>query len=409
MAGRANWRTWGTAALCAVALAGCGKSGGAADGSDAAAFKEKQPVVIGHFASMSGDTASFGQSADQGIQLAAEQINAAGGILGGRPIKVVTADDASKASEARTATQKLVQRDGAIALLGEIASSRSIAAAPVADDLKVPMLSPASTNTKVTVDEGGKVRQFVFRACYIDPFQGKAMATFAMNPKPKGLGLKKFAILYPNNSDYGTGLTQYFKKAVADKGGTIVAEESYAEKQDKDFKGQLTKIKAANPEAVYVPGYYTEAGLIALQARELGLNVPLLGGDGWDSTVTVQTGGKAVEGCYFTNHISLDSDRPEVQSFVKAYHAKYGDAQQPDAMTVLGYDAMKLMADAITRAKSTDGPAVRDALANTSNFAGASGSISINDKHNAVKPLVVLEIKGRKFVYVTTIKPGSTE
>ena len=392
--------------LTLAALAGgCGKGDGAADGSDAAAFKDKKPVVVGHYASMSGDTASFGQSADQGIQLAAAQINAAGGVLGGRPIKVVTADDASKASEARTAAQKLVQRDGAVALLGEIASSRSIAAAPVADSLKVPMLSPASTNPKVTVEDNGTVRPFVFRACFIDPFQGTAMATFAMNPKPDGLGMKRFAIFYPNNSDYGTGLAEFFKKAVADKGGTIVAEESYAEKQDKDFKGQLTKIKAANPEAVYVPGYYTEAGLIALQARELGLNVPLLGGDGWDAQQTIQTGGQAVEGCYFTNHISLDSDRPEVQSFVKAYHQKFGDASQPDAMTVLGYDAMKLLADAINRAKSTDGPAIRDALADTSGFSGASGTISINDQHNAVKPLVVLEIKDRKFTYVTTIKP----
>ena len=395
-------------ALALVSLSGCGKGGGATDGSDAAAFKGKQPIVVGHFASMSGDTASFGQSADEGIRLAAAQINAAGGVMG-RPVKVVTADDASKATEARTAAQKLIERDGAVALLGEIASSRSIAAAPVADDLKVPMLSPASTNPKVTVDDAGKVRPFVFRACFIDPFQGTAMATFAMNPKPDGLGLKKFAVLYPNNSDYGTGLTQYFKKAVADKGGTVVAEESYAEKQDKDFKGQLTKIKAANPEAIYVPGYYTEVGLIALQARELGLNVPLLGGDGWDSKQTVATGGKAVEGCYFTNHISLDSDRPEVQSFVKAYHAKYGDSAQPDAMTVLGYDAMKLLADAVSRAKSTDGPAVRDALADTSDFAGASGAISINETHDSVKPLVVLEIRDRKFVYVATVKPEAAE
>jgi branched-chain amino acid transport system substrate-binding protein len=351
-------------------------------------------ILLGHLASMTGDTATFGVSADEGLRLALDEVNAAGGALG-KKFRVITEDDRSVTSEARTAANKLITRDEVVAILGEIASSRSIAAAPVAQKAQIPMLSPGSTNPKVT-QEG----DYIFRACFIDPFQGTAMATFAM----ENLKLKRFAILYANNSDYSVGLRDFFKEAVQKAGGTIVAEESYTEKADKDFKGQLTKIKSANPEAIYACGYYTEAGLIARQARELGLTVPLLGGDGWDSDVTVQSGGEAVEGSYFTNHYAPDQDRPEVQQFVEAYKKKYG-GKVPDAMAILGYDAMKLMADAITRAGNTEGPKIRDALAATKDFPGASGKITIDANRNANKPAVVVQIKDGKFKYVTEVQP----
>jgi branched-chain amino acid transport system substrate-binding protein len=352
-------------------------------------------VVIGHFASLTGDTATFGTSADEGAQLALDEVNKGGGVLGGRKVVLKTVDDRSLAGDARTAVQKLINSDKVVAILGEIASSRSIAAAPIAQKAKIPMLSPGSTNPKVT-QEG----DYIFRACFIDPFQGEAMARFATEK----LGKKKVAILYPNNSDYGVGLRDYVKQAVLAAGGQVLAEESYAEKADKDFKGQLTKIKNANPEALFVTGYYTEAGLIARQARELGLNVPMIGGDGWDSPVLVESGGDAIEGAYFTNHYSPDEDRPEVKSFVDAYKAKW-NGKVPDAMAVLGYDAMKLLCDAINRAGSTDSQKIRDALAATKDFPGAAGKITINAQRNAEKPIVIVQVKGKQFRYVASIEP----
>lgn len=372
------------ACLAGVVLGvGCGGQNGSSD-----------TIVLGHLASMTGDTATFGVSCDEGVRLALEQINTAGGVLG-KQVVVITEDDRSVTSEARTAANKLITRDKVVALMGEIASSRSIAAAPVAQTAKIPMLSPGSTNPKVT-EEG----DYIFRSCFIDPFQGTAMATFAM----ENLGLHRFAILYANNSDYSVGLRDFFKEAVLASGGEIVAEESYAEKSDKDFKAQLTKIKEANPEAIYACGYYTEAGLIARQARELGITVPFLGGDGWDSDVTVKSGGDAVEGAYFTNHYAPDQARPEVQKFVADYKARY-NGKVPDAMAILGYDAMLLMADAITRAGSTDGAAIRAALAATQGFPGASGTITMDANRNANKPAVVVQIQGGKFAYVTEVAP----
>ena len=373
-----------------LAAPGCKKDGAAADGTE---------IKIGHYASMSGDTATFGQSADKGAKLAEDEINAAGGVLG-KKVKLITEDDRSVSSEARTAANKLITRDRVVALLGEIASSRSIAAAPVAQQAKIPMLSPGSTNPKVT--EAG---DYIFRACFIDPFQGTAVANFAM----KDLKLSKLAILYPVNSDYGVGLRDFFRDAVKKGGGQIVAEESYTEKQDVDFRSQLTKIKNAGPEAIFVSGYYTEAGLIAKQARELGITVPLMGADGWDSDQTVKIGGAAVNGCYFSNHYSAEEDRPEVKAFVDAYRKKYknpdGSPKTPDAMAILGYDAMKLMADAIKRAGSTDPKAIRDALAATKAFPAASGAITMDANRNAQKSIVILKIDNGQFKYVATVKP----
>jgi branched-chain amino acid transport system substrate-binding protein len=374
------------AVALSVAVAGCKK-----EGSSGASANE---IVLGHFASMTGDTATFGTSSDEGIRLALDEINAKGGVLG-KKVKVLTEDDRSQADEAKTAASKLIHQDRVVALLGEISSSKSIAAAPVAQEAKIPMVSPGSTNPKVT-----ELGDYIFRVCFIDPFQGTAMANFAMN----NLKAKRLAILYPVNSDYGVGLRDFFADAVKKAGNQIVADVGYTEKSDTDFKSQLTKIKNANPDAVYVSGYYTEAGLIARQARELGLNVPLLGGDGWDSDQTVKIGGKAVDGCYFSNHYSPDEQRPEVQEFVKAYKAKYA-GKVPDAMAILGYDALKVLCEAITKAGSTDGTKIRDALAATKDYPGASGSITIDENRNAKKSIVILKIQDGKFNYVATVKP----
>ena len=380
-------------ALAAGAAAGCDRDNNGGSSSNA------NEILIGHYASMTGATATFGVSADEGIKLAEKEVNAAGGVLG-KKVRVLTEDDRSQLEEAATAVEKLIGQNRVVALLGEIASSRSIAGASVAQDKRVPMLSPGSTNPKVT--EAG---DYVFRACFIDPFQGEAMARFATEE----LKAKRVAFLYPVNSDYGVGLRKFVSETVSKKGGQVVADQSYTENQDVDFRGQLTRIKAANPDVIFVTGYYTEAGLIAQQARELGITVPLIGGDGWDSDQTVKIGRQAVEGCYFTNHYSPDEDRPEVKKFVESYMATYknpdGSPKVPDAMAVLGYDSMKLLADAINRAGSTDGPKIRDALAATKNFPGASGFITIDENRNAKKAIVVLKIEGGKFKYVTKIEP----
>jgi branched-chain amino acid transport system substrate-binding protein len=278
-----------------------------------------------------------------------------------------------------------------------VASSRSLAAAPMAQRSKIPMLSPSSTNPRVTL-----VGDYIFRACFIDPFQGGAMANFAMKDD-KGPKAKRFAILYDVKNDYSVGLHDFFTETVKANGGEIVADMSFGE-GDIDFKAQLTKIKGANPEAIYVPGYCTEVGMICRQARELGIAVPLMGGDGWDSDKTAQIGADAINGCFFTNHYSPDEDRAEVKTFVESYKKKY-DGKTPDAMAILGYDAMRLMADAIKRAGSTQPKAVRDALAATKDFPGASGSITMDKDRNAQKPIVILKIEQRTPKFVTSVKP----
>ena len=369
--------------LCCVVLAGC-KKGEGTNGD----------IVIGQFASLTGETATFGVSSDEGVRLALDEINAKGGILG-RKVRVITEDDQSKDDEAPTAALKLIDRDKVVALIGEISSGKSIMAAPVAQNAHIPMISPGSTNPKVT-----EMGDYIFRACFIDPFQGEAMARFATND----LKLKKFALLYAVNSPYSAGLNKYVKQALEKSGAQIVAEQSYTEGKDVDFKAQLTSIKNANPDAIFDTGYYGEAGLIAQQARELGIKCPLIGGDGWDSEKTVQIGKEAVEGCYFANHYSPDENRPEVQAFVAAYKAKY-KGKVPDAMAILGYDAMKLLADAIGRAGSTEGSKIRDALAATKNFPGAAGAITIDAHRNASKPIVIVKIDKGQFKFVTSIKP----
>jgi branched-chain amino acid transport system substrate-binding protein len=349
-------------------------------------------IKIGSLASMTGLTSTFGQSTDKGIRLAAEERNKAGGVLG-RPVEIITSDDESSADKTPLAVLKLIEQDKVVAVLGEVASSRSMAAAPACQQARIPMLSPSSTNPKVT-----KLGTYIFRSCFIDDFQGLIISKFTA----EDLKLKKAAILTDTKNDYSTGLTTVLNDDFPKRGGTIVARETY-QAGDTNFKTQLTNIKRANPDIVFLPGYYTEIVLIVNQARELGITCPFIGGDGWDSDSTLKDGGKAVEGCYFTNHYDSADPDPKVVEFVKNFKECYNLV--PDAMAVTGYDAANIMFEAITRAKSTDGPAVRDALAQTKDFPAVTGSITIGKDRNAIKPAVVLVIKDNKFQLVKRVMP----
>jgi branched-chain amino acid transport system substrate-binding protein len=349
-------------------------------------------IVIGEYGSLTGATATFGTSTKNGIDMAIAEINAAGGVLG-RQVRVIIEDDQGLPQEAQTVVTKLITSDRVVAVLGEVASSNSLAAAPVAQQNQIPMISPSSTNPAVT-----QVGDYIFRVCWIDPFQGLVMATFAKNT----LGLAQVAILRDVRSDYSVGLADVFAAEFAKMGGTIVADESYSA-GDTDFNAQLTSIRGRNPQGIFIPGYYTDVGLIARQARSGGYTGALMGGDGWDSQDLIEIGGEALNNTYYSNHFSVDDQAPAIQKFVTDYQTKYG--QKPDALAGLGYDAAMLLFDAMRRANSTDGPAVRDALAATTNFAGVTGMITLDANRNAVKPAVVLKYENGAYVYVETITP----
>ena len=369
--------------VCAVlALAACGGEPGAS----------AEEIVIGEYGSLTGTTATFGISTRNGIDMAVDEINAAGGLLG-LPVRVVVEDDQGRPEEAQTVVTKLITRDRVVAVLGEVASSRTLAAAPVAQSNGIPMLTPSSTNPDVT-----RVGDYIFRVCFIDPFQGQVMARFAYNT----LNLRRVAILRDIRNDYSVGLANVFIENFRALGGEVVADESYSE-GDTDFSAQLTSLRSSNPDGVFIPGYYTEAGLIARQARQLGLDVPLLGGDGWDSPRLGEIGGAALDNSYFSTHYSPDEPNPAIQKFVSDYRARFDET--PDAMAALGYDAAKVLFDAIRRAGSTDGAAIRDALAQTQGFEGVTGNITIDANRNAVKPAVVLKVEGGTYAYVETIAP----
>jgi branched-chain amino acid transport system substrate-binding protein len=383
-----HWQTlfFGTAWLAGgLFLAGCNKPApGGAGGGDI--------IKVGEFASLTGSEATFGQSSHEGTALAIDDLNAAGGVLG-KQFQLLTEDDQSQAGQPATVVRKLISSDGVVAILGEVASSRSMEAAPICQENKIPMISPSSTNPKVT-----ETGDYIFRVCFIDPFQGTVMANFAR----KTLKLQNVAVLTDMKSDYSLGLAKFFKESFASSGGKIVVEQNYSG-GDKDFNAQLTSIKAANPDGIFIPGYYTEVGLIALQAKQLGITVPIFGGDGWESSALVTIGGVALEGDYYSTHFSPEDTSPAVQDFVKKFHARFNET--PDAMAALGYDSAMILADAMKRAGSTDGAKVRDALAATKDFPGVTGKITIDANRNASKPAVILEIKNGAFKYVETIAP----
>ncbi|EAX47337.1 Extracellular ligand-binding receptor [Thermosinus carboxydivorans Nor1] len=374
-------------ALVAVLAGGC-------DGANTA-----KEIKIGVVYELTGNTASFGTAAANGAKLAFKEINAKGGILG-KQVQLVIADNKSEPSESANAMTKVITQDKVVAVTGFTTSSNGIAASNVAESYKIPFVAAATTNPKVTVDENtGKVKDYTFRVCFIDPFQGTVGANFALNT----LKVKKVAILIDNSSDYSKGLAKFFKDAFVKGGGVIVAEEAYLQK-DQDFKTVLTKIKVAGPEMIYVPGYYEEVGKIIKQGRELGITVPFVGGDGWDSPKLPEIAGAAnLNGTYFTNHYSVEDTSPKSKAFVEAYQKEYG--QLPDAMAVLGYDAAYVLADAIKRAGSTDPAKIREALAATKDFDGVTGKLTLNATHDAVKSAVIIEFKDGKQVYRATVNP----
>ena len=348
---------------------------------------------------MTGGNATFGTSAANGAKMAIKEANAKGGVLG-KQIQGIYADNKSEPSESANAMTKLLTQDRVVAVTGIFSSSNAIAASSVAEANKVPFLAVGATNPKVTVDEkNGKVKENTFRICFIDPFQGTVGANFVLDT----LKLKKAVILVDNSSDYSKGLSAFFKDAFTKGGGAIVAEEAYLQK-DQDFKTILTKVKALNPDVIYVPGYYEEVGKIVKQARELGMNQPVVGGDGWDSPKLVEVGtADALNNTFFTNHYSPDDTSEASKAFVEAYKKEYGQA--PDAMAVLSYDATNVLLDAIKRADSTDPEKIRVALAATKNYPAVTGATTLNDGHDAVKIAVIIEMKDGKQMYKATVKP----
>jgi branched-chain amino acid transport system substrate-binding protein len=354
---------------------------------------DAQGIPIGFYGALTGPTATFAISGRNGVMLAADELNRAGGVLG-RPIHVLAEDDRGEASEAASVVSKLITRDHVVALIGEQASSRTLAAAPIAQSYGVPMISPTSTNVEVT-----KKGDYIFRACYIDPYQGQASAKFARDT----LGAKTAALLVDVRSDYSVGLGEAFTQAFRSLGGEVIAEEKYAE-GDSDFSAQLTALRPKNADVLFVPGYYTDAGLIARQARSLGLRSVLLGADGWDSPKLTEIGGAAMDGAYFANHYSVDDPAPDVRRFVADYTKRYGAA--PDSIAASSYDAMRMLADAIVRAGSTEGKRVRDALSATKDFAGVTGTITMDADRNPIKPIVILKVEGGKYVLAGKVESG---
>lgn len=372
------------------ALTGCGGSKEAAGGDT---------IKIGGLLEMTGGSASFGISSKNGIDLALKKINEKG-VLGGKKLSLVVADDKSEASEATNGMQKLISQDKVVAVIGPNQSSAVIAAGAINNGSKVPAITPMGTNPDVTVDpKTQKTREYSFRTCFIDPFQGTVMANFAS----KELKVQKAAILIDNTSDYAKGLAQFFKENFVKNGGAVVAEEAYLQK-DTDFKATLTKIKAAAPDFIYIPGYYQEVGLIVKQAREMGITVPMAGGDGWDSSKLPEIAGKAaLDNTFFSSLYSPDDvsdlNKEFVAEYQKAYNAK------PDVFAALAYDSALLVAKAIEDAKSAEPAKIAEAMAKVSGFKGVSGEVTFNEQHNPIKSAVIIEHKDGAQTFKTKVNP----
>ncbi|MFL5321373.1 MAG: ABC transporter substrate-binding protein [Myxococcaceae bacterium] len=349
-------------------------------------------IVIGEVGSLTGSEATFGTSTRNGIDLALEQVNAAGGV-NGKKVQVRVYDDQGKPDEAANSTVRLITQDKVKLILGEVSSTNSLAMAERAQAAGVPMITPSSTNEAVTAKG-----DYIFRVCFIDPFQGYAMAKFGRDT----LKLQNVAVLEDNKSAYSLGLSDSFTRQFNEMGGKVVGKESFS-KGDTDFRAQLTALKKLKPDGIYVPGYYTDVGLIARQARELGIKATLLGGDGWESEKLFELGGSAVDGSYYTNHYSPDTPDPVTQKFISAFKAKYGSV--PDSLAALGYDAAMVAMDAMKRAKSLNGPDLRDAIAQTKDYAGAAGKVTLNEKRDAVKPAVVLKVADGKTSFAASVSP----
>jgi len=378
-----------------VALAGCPPKNEAGGGGSGNAASSGGDILIGEYGSLTGPQGTFGTSTHNAIMMAIDEINATGGV-NGRKIKVLTEDDQSKQEEAANAVTKLISQNNVLAILGEVASSNSLAAAPICQSNKVPMITPSSTNPEIT-----KKGDYIFRTCFTDDYQGENIARYAATQ----LHYKRAAILTDVKNDYSTGLTATITRIFTSLGGQIVGQQSYSN-GDSDFRSQLTAIRAQNPEVIFVPGYYTDVGQIAIQARDLGMKQPLMGGDGWESPKLVEIGGHALDGSMYTNHYFYGDPNPIVRDFVQKYKQRYGSI--PDGMAALGYDAARVMADAIKRAKKLDGPSLRDAIAATKGFQGVTGTITIGPVRDAVgKKIIIEEVKNAQLTLKATIEPSS--
>uniref|UniRef100_A0A7V3ZU97 ABC transporter substrate-binding protein n=1 Tax=candidate division WOR-3 bacterium TaxID=2052148 RepID=A0A7V3ZU97_UNCW3 len=361
-------------------------------------FCEKgEKLKIGLIAPLTGDVKTFGESVKNAFLLAIEEANQKGGILN-KKIEYVICDDKNDPTEAANAAYKLINQDKVKAIIGSVASKASIPVSEICEQAKIVMITPTSTNPKVTVREDGTRKKYVFRACFIDPFQGKVAATFAL----KNLNKKTAAILYDVGNDYVKGLAEYFKASFEEGGGKVLLFESYS-KDDVDFSALLTKVKQLNPDILFLPDYYTKVGLIAKQARQLGIKSILMGGDGWDSPDIIKIAGEAIEGGYFTNHYSPEDPRKEVQEWVKKYQERYGKV--PDALATLAYDATNLLLTAIIKANSFEPDKIREALENIKEFNTVSGKIVFDENGNPIKDAVIMQYKNGKATYVTTIHP----
>jgi branched-chain amino acid transport system substrate-binding protein len=349
-------------------------------------------IRIGAVSCLTGALSTFGVSSIQGAKLAIEEINATGGTLG-QPIQLIVEDNGSKAGETATILRKFISQDKVVAVLGGLTSSSTMEGAPLAQAAKLPLLTPSATNIAVT-----QVGNYIFRSCFIDPFTGQMMARFALDR----LQAKQAIVITDVKQDYSVGLTDAIRLYFSQNGAKILSALSYSS-GDTDFRTQLTAVRMAHPEVVFLPGYYTEAALILLQARQLGIRCPFVGGEGWDSPTLVQVAGKAADGNYYTDHFSAADPDPKIQKFVQTYRAKY--ATLPDALAALWYDGARLLAQALQRAGSTDPGKVREALAATRDFDGVTGRISIDDNRNASKPGVILEIVNGEPKMVQQITP----
>ena len=363
----------------ALALGGCGKK------------KDDNTIVVGHFASMTGAEATFGISTDNAIKIAIKERNAKGGVKG-KQIVLQTVDDASKTTEASTAVTRLINDYGAVAILGEVASGRSLAGGAIAQKAKVPMISPSSTNPSVT-----DVGDYVFRVCFLDDFQGWVGAKFAR----ENLKAEKAAILYDQAQSYSSGLADYFGQAFEAMGGKVAVRQAF-NGANLEISSQFQAIQGADVQVIYLPVYYGPAATIIRKARDAGITAPFVGADGWDSEELAKNAGDAINGNYFSNHYAPEEDRPEVKNFVAKYKEAYGAI--PDGLAALGYDAALVLFDAMDRAKSLSGKDLRDAIAETKNFTGVTGTFSIDEKRNAQKSAVVIEYKGGKQVMAARIE-----
>jgi len=373
-------------ALAMIAGAGCHRRTEA----------QQTTIVIGNVMPLTGQIATFGQSANNGVKLAIDEANAAGGIRG-RKVEIQVYDTGGKPEEAAIAAARAISEKKAMLLIGELGSGGSLALAPIAEGHKVPAISPASTSPKVTKD-GARTRSYMFRVCFIDPFQGTVMAKFAR----QNLKAQRAAIIRDVGNDYSMGLADFFAKTFKELGGEIAVDVSY-KAGDQDFKAQLTKVKFTNPDLLYVPGYYTDVALIGRQARELDVKAPLAGGDGWDSAKLYEIAQGALDGGYFSNHYSTENPSAVVQAFAKKYEAAYHAA--PDAFAALGYDAALLGLDAMRRAGELTPSAVRDAIEQTTTLQGVTGTMRLDADHNPVKSAVIMGIEKNVPKYVTTVEP----